>query len=106
MRQQRAQLSIPRRASAMVEQQGQRYYTTQASQRRPPQADTDEDIYEERSRSSVVRYRPLYEEDTRELPPVQPKEKRRISWLLFIGIVVLVMLVGWVLMSLLGMWWQ
>ncbi len=134
MREQRVQQSIPRRASAIVADNRQYYttrsasphrgghyaglhpedqpsYTTETRTRRPPQAETDEDISEERSRSSVVRYRPLYEERQERgvspyHPAEQPQEQRRKSWVFYAGIAFLVMLVGWVLISLLGMWWQ
>ena len=131
MREQRAKPSIPRRASAPADQRqytirtasphrGEHYaglhpedqaYTTESSHRRPPQEDTDEDMYEERPRSSAMRYRPLYEErEERGLspykPPYQPKEKKGRNWFVFVGVALLVMLVGWVLISLLSIFVQ
>ncbi len=133
MREQQANLSIPRRASASVDHrqytvrtasphraghfaglhpEDAPYYTAETRTRRPPrQTDEEEDIYDERSRSSAVRYRPLYEErEERGLSPYQspsrPQEKQRKLWVFYCGVALLVMLTGWVLISLLGLWWQ
>ncbi|HEX6478480.1 MAG TPA: hypothetical protein VF043_06520 [Ktedonobacteraceae bacterium] len=80
-----------------------------------PQHDDEEEddaLYPQRPPSSARRYRPPHEEVYtqgnrqivvhREPPP----GKRRFQWMVFMGMVMFVMVLGWLLLTAAGYWWQ
>lgn len=93
-------------------------YTTQESHRRAMQPqvyddEDDDDMYPQRSATrSAIRYpRPrqeVYTDGNRKI--VVHREplprKRRFHWMIFMGMVMFVMVLGWLLFTALGYWWQ
>src|SRR5437868_3173663 len=101
---------IPPRRSAPPYHVGQRTYTQRQNQpvRQQTTADVydededDEDLYPQRSRSSVVVRRPspslARQTDTE---PEPPEGKKQRSWLFSAGLLLLIMLFGWLLFNIL-----
>jgi hypothetical protein len=92
-------------------------YTTGNHPRRAmqPQAyDEEEDdaLYPQRPPTSTRRYLPpreeVYTDGNRKIVVHRepPPQKRRVHWMLFGGIALFIMVVGWVALSALGYWWQ
>jgi hypothetical protein len=61
--------------------------------------DLEEDVYP-CTRTSAIRYRPL---ETRKLE--QPPHLR-FHWMVFVGLAMFIMILGWFCLSVLGSWWQ
>ena len=49
---------------------------------------------------SAIRYRPLNTTHQQAIP------KRRKHWLVYVGLAMFIMLIGWVLITMIGYWWQ
>jgi hypothetical protein len=54
--------------------------------------------------SPAQQYQPQRQQDIYEEQPV--KQKRKVHWLVFLGLGMMVMLLGWFALSSLGTWWQ
>src|SRR5437588_3907744 len=91
-------------------------YITQDRPRRAmqPQVYDDEDeddIYPQRPPTSARRYiqphQEVYTDGNRKIVVHRepPPQKQRSHWMLFVGIVLFVMVLGWVALSALGYWW-
>jgi len=76
----------------------------------------DDDVYPQRPPTSARRYiqkqtgpdQEVYTQGNRKIVVHRepPTTKRRSHWLLFIGVVLLVMVLGWIAFTALGYWWQ
>ena len=106
---------VPQRQSAPPYQIGQKTYTQRQNQpvRQQTAADVydededDDDLYPQRSRSSVVVRRPypsIARQTDTEPEPTEGKKQKH--WLFSVGLVLSIMLVGWLLFSMLGSWIQ
>ncbi len=99
----------------------QPYHSGHMMPRRPssPNDEYDEEdevpdaYYSQRMPTSARRYnipnQEVYTEGNRRIvihrePP--PKQSLRFHWLVFVGVAILVMLAGWVTLTMLGNWWQ
>ena len=96
MHEQIAYRQVPRRTSAPV----------------PVDTEEDDAIYRTRPRSSAIRWtdrqgnQVVQQGNRKVVIHKEPPPKQRSHWLVFFGIVLLVMMIGWLLMSALGAWWQ
>lgn len=81
----------------------------------PPQAYADEDeddLYAPRPPSSARRYllprEEVYRQGHRQIVVHRepPAKKRHFHWMVFMGMVMFVMVLGWFLFTALGYWWQ
>ncbi len=64
---------------------------------------TDDDDYPQRSRSSVIRHRPIMPARQTAQPQARPKPRRH--WLVYVGIALFVMILGWIALTALSNWW-
>ncbi len=48
---------------------------------------------------SAIRYRPTTQQQ-------QTKPRKRMHWLVYVGLAMFIMIFGWVLLSMIGSWWQ
>ena len=80
---------------------------------------SDEEIYEQGNTRLHVRYVDIPKRRQAQLPPSAPtrdpiqdegeqpaRQKRKVHWLVFAGLAVLIMLVGWTALNLFATWWQ
>src|SRR6266567_989638 len=92
-------------------------YITQDRPRRAiqPQVydeEDDDDIYPQRPPTSTRRYiqprQEVYTDGNRKIVVHRepPPQKRRVNWMFFVGLALAVMVVGYVLLSVFGVWWQ
>src|SRR2546421_2380398 len=72
----------------------------------------DDDIYPQRPPTSTRRYlqprQEVYTDGHRKIVVHRepPPQKRRVHWMFFVGLAMAVMVVGYVLLSTFGAWWQ
>jgi hypothetical protein len=92
-------------------EEDERYYIT-----RPPTStrryNVATDGYMIKQGNKTFRYRgPLLQPPQRrssldEEEPAQPKTRRSLHWLVYVGIALCIMIVGWIGLTALGTWWQ
>ena len=108
-----------RRAGAAQSPAPQRQVRSTTTQDQPqrglrPKAYDEEDddaLYTQRPPSSARRYiqpQEVYTRGNRKIVVHRepPPKKRRVHWMLFVGIMMFIMVLGWVALSALGVWWQ
>jgi hypothetical protein len=108
MREQTAYRQIPRRTSAPTPARTYAGYSASV------QADEGEDagVYETRPRSSAIRYtdtrgnQVIQRDNQRIVIHKEAHGTRRFHWMLFMGMVMFVMVLGWLLFTAAGYWWQ
>jgi hypothetical protein len=104
----------PHRAGhyAGVHPEDQPYYSTQVRSRagRPAPTTIDDVSGEDgdyqqpvRMRTSARRYQHLPMTPHQQLPPPEP-ERKRVHWLVFVGLAMFIMIVGWLVFNALGSW--
>jgi hypothetical protein len=49
---------------------------------------------------SAIRYRPMATTQQQAMP------RRRVHWLVFVGLAMFIMIIGWVILTAIGSWWQ
>ena len=80
---------------------------------------SDDEIYEQGNTRLHVRYVDIPKRRQAQLPPSAPtrdpiqdederpaRQKRKVHWLVFAGLAVIIMIVGWTAINLLATWWQ
>jgi hypothetical protein len=86
------------------------YMTAQKIRKQPISTEDDEeaDIYTQRNPTSTIRHRPIHPDRqlTTYQKPKQEQRQRRFHWLFFVGLALLIMILGWVALSALSAWWQ
>ena len=107
MREQTAYRTIPKRTSASPTSH------TYAGHSAGIHPEEDEDsVYPTRPPSSAIRYtdtrgNQIIRQGNRKIViHEEPPPKRRSHWMLFLGIVLFIMVTGWIAITALGVWWQ
>ncbi|GAC1623051.1 MAG: hypothetical protein NVS4B7_14410 [Ktedonobacteraceae bacterium] len=58
------------------------------------------------NRRPITRDDEIVERHSDQLPPVDEFRRPRVHWLFFVGMVMFIMVIGWVVLTLLASWWQ
>lgn len=68
----------------------------------------DDSFYSQRTHTSTIRHRPIHPDRqlTTYQEPKQEQRQRRFHWLFFVGLVMLMMIAGWIALTALSLWWQ
>lgn len=87
---------LPR--SAIRYQQVTQHHPTRQVMAQPPRVVT---VYRTRGRTQTAAHPPLYPTS-----PAPPCRRHRVHWLVYVGLSMLIMLLGWVGLTFLSQWWQ